>query len=439
MLKEMIKNLTDKELLQVLEDLHAHDLSEMYLELEEESKERVKNLLTDDKYAELISYLNLEDGVELFSDLDFDKQIQIAEIMEPDDAVDIIQELEVEERLEIIKHLDVDSDIIPLIKYEDDDTGSAMTNQVVVINPDMDVKEATKKTIKEAPDVETISTIFVTDRNGRFLGIIPLIKLLKAKTPLLVEAIIEDSPYVYDFDPIEKSISAINNYSIYEMPVLDDDDKLLGMITLDDALDIYQEEAQEDYEKLASLPETQDHGLLRTALRRFPWLFILIVLTIPISLVTSYFEDIIATVALLIIFQPLILDSAGNIATQTLAVTLKMLSTEEEGLLKNSLREMLTGVINGFFIAVVAIVTTLVFARINPNLGANTSKIALVVGSSLWIAIAISPIVAILIPLGLKKIKVDPAIASGPFITTICDIFALLVYFGLASMMLGGI
>lgn len=438
MLKEMIKNLNDKELLQLLEDIHAHDLSEIFLDLDTEDQERIKNLLTDENYAELISYLDLEDGVELFSDLDLSKQIQIAEIMEPDDAVDIIQELEEEQRLEIIKNLDVDSDIIPLIKYDEDDTGSAMTNQVVIIYPDMDVKVATKKTIKEAPEVETISTIFVTDRNDKFLGVVPLRKLLKARTPLLVETLIEDSPYVYDYDPIEKSISAINNYGIYEMPVLNDEDKLLGIITLDDVLDIYQEEAQEDYEKLASLPETLDHGLFRTAIRRFPWLFILIVLTIPISLVTSYYEEIIATVALLIIFQPLILDSAGNVATQTLAVTLKMLSTEEEGILKNSFREMITGVINGFFIGLVAIVTTLLFAKINPNLATNANKIALVVGSSLWIAISISPLVAIIIPIFLKKIKVDPAIASGPFITTVCDTFALIIYFGLATLLLGG-
>jgi magnesium transporter len=316
-----------------------------------------------------------------------------------------------------------------------------MTNLMVVVYPDMDVKKATKKVIKEANDVETINTIFVVDHDEHFLGVVPLKRLLKAKTPLDVSEIIEDYPYVYDNDPLTQSVQAIRNYGIYEMPVLHHDTlKLLGMITLDDALDIYQEEAQEDFEKLAGLPETMpDSGPIKTALHRLPWLLSLLLFSVPISIVTSMFEEVLATVAILIVFQPLILDSAGNVATQTLAVTLKMFASHEQGLVKNSIREIFTGMINGFAIGFIAFSMTLIFSMINTSLTTQPLLIAFVVGLSLWLTVMIAPLTAILIPLILRTLKFDPAVASGPFITTIIDVAALLIYFGLATLMLGGI
>ena len=440
MLKELLHNQTDKELKAFIEELHAHDLSEMFLELDDDERTHVQALLTNEQLAELVSYLEVEDAADLLTEFDLDKQISIVEMMEPDDAVDIIQELEDNEQEELLAALGDDSDVISLINYDEDETGSAMTNQVIVLNPDMDVKDATKKVIQEAPDVETISTLFVTDEHNHFLGVVPLKRLLKAKTPMTIKEIIQESPYVIDTDPIEKSIQAINNYIIYEMPVLNEKLQLLGMITLDDALDIYQEEAEEDFEKLAALPDTEvDHGFLKSALKRVPWLIILVVFTIPISLVTSLYEHILATIALLIVFQPLILDSAGNVATQTLAVTLKMLSTREKGLFKNSIREIMAGIMNGLAIGLVAVIMTFIFARVNPSLASNPTTIALVIGLSLWLTVIISPIVAIIIPVILDRLKIDPAIASGPFITTVVDVAALFIYFGLATLLLGGL
>jgi magnesium transporter len=440
MLKELLVNQNDKQVKAFLEDLHAHDLSLLFEELDETERDRIFSLLSDEKRAELVSYLEVDDAAELFSELEIDEQVALVEMMEPDDAVDIIQELEDDEQEELLLRLGEDSEVSSLIKYEEDETGSAMTNQVIVIHPQMDVKDATKRVIKEAPDVETISTIFVTDDANQFLGVIPLRKLLKAKTPSLVSEYIQESPYVLDKDPITQSISAINNYTIYEMPVLNEKHELVGMITLDDALDIYQEEALEDFEKLAALPDTdEEHHFFKAALHRVPWLLFLLVLSIPISLVTSIFEHVLATVAILIIFQPLILDSAGNVATQTLAVTLKMLSTNDEEIVKNSIREILAGLMSGLVIGLIAVIMTIIFAFLNPSLSSNPYSVALVVGLSLWLTIIISPIIAIMIPVTLDKLKFDPAVASGPFITTLIDIAALFIYFGLAMLLLGGL
>jgi magnesium transporter len=439
MLKEMIQN-SNTDLLKIyLEDVHAHDLSELFFDLTEEERLKVYAVISDEKLADLVSYMDSEKAADILSEFDLKKQKQLVEMMEPDDAADIIQELEDDEQEDLLAELGDEADVVQLIQYDEDETGSAMTNQIIVLTPDMDVKQATKLVIKEAADVETISTLFVIDDENHFLGIVPLKKLLKAKTPMPVKDIVEESHYVLDKDPIIQTVQAMNNYEINEMPVCNLNRELLGMITVDDALDIYEEEAQEDFEKLAGLPETRDMHPFKTAFHRLPWLIALLAFAIPVAMITSLFEDVLTTVAILIIFQPLISASAGNVATQTLAVTLRMFNTNEKGLVKNSFREILTGLMNGFVIGCIAFGMTFVVSLLNTSLTTQPLLISFIVGLSLWITVFIAPILAILIPLSIKALKFDPAVASGPFITTIIDVTTLIIYFGLATLILGGV
>lgn len=438
MLKEILL-LDKKEMIEQLNDLHGYDMAQSFSELETEDKEKLIANISDEKLAELVSYLEVEEGAEILQNFDLLKQKQLVENMEPDDAVDIILELEKEEQEELLAILDESSDVLSLMSYDEDETGSAMTNLFITLIPDMDVKQATKKVIKEAPNVETISTLFVVDEDNHFLGTVPLKKLLKAKVPLTVREIMDDQPFVYDNDPISETISKIRNYAIYSIPVVDSQQKLLGIVTLDDALDIYEEQAQEDFEKLSALPETIERTAFKTAMHRIPWLIMLIIIAIPISFVTSRFEEILTTVAILIIFQPLIADSAGNVATQTLAVTLKMFAKNEKGMLKNSFREVLTGMINGFVIGLAAFVVTFIFSSVNSSLSHIALRLAFVVGLTLWSTMILASIVASIVPITLKWLKVDPAAASGPFITTVMDIFTITLYFTLATLMLGGL
>ncbi|TVP84762.1 MAG: magnesium transporter [Acholeplasmataceae bacterium] len=441
MLKDMLHSASNRMIKAYLEDAHAHDLADEFIGLDPSEREKVYRLISNQKLAELVSYLEAEEAADILAEFDLEKQKTLVEMMEPDDAADIIQELEDDEQESLIAILGETADVVQLISYDEDETGSAMTNLVVVLHPEMDVKQATKKVIKEAPDVETINTLFVTDAAHRFLGVVQLKDLLKAKTPCQIETLIQQHPFVYDTDLITQSLEAIRNYNIYEMPVCNEDNQLVGMITMDDALDIYQEEAQEDFERLAGLPETIEGPAVKTALHRLPWLITLLALSIPIALVTSLFEEVLAAVVILIVFQPLILDSAGNVATQTLAVTLKMMATNEKGLIKNSYREIITGMINGLVIGAIAFGMTYVFATLNTSLAMTTDAITIsfVVGFSLWMTVLVSPVVAILIPITIRLLRFDPAVASGPFITTLVDIAALFIYFGLATLMLGGL
>ena len=440
MLKEVIQSQDKKILKEFLQDVHAHDLAELFIDLSDLEKEIVYQHLSKEKLAELVSYLEVDDALEVFSTFNLNEQKELVEMMEPDDAADIILELDKEDKEELLEQLGEDSEVKELMSYSEDETGSAMTNLFLVLEPEMDVKQATKKVIREATEVESINTIFVTDEHGIYLGAISLKDLLKSKTPCAVKELIEEYPVSYDRDPINKTISSIRNYGIYEMPVINENQELLGMITLDDALDIYQEEAQEDFEKLAALPETEeDMSPIKTALHRIPWLLILLAISFPIALVTRKFEHVLATVAILIVFQPLILDSAGNVATQTLAATLQMLSNHEKGLFKNAIKEILTGILNGFVIGVIAFLMTNLFALVNTSLTTDPLLISLVVGFSLWLAVMIAPMIAIFIPMTLYLFKIDPAVASGPFITTLIDVSALFIYFWISNTSFRGI
>lgn len=437
MLKDMIK-LNKKQIILELDKIHGYDLAQSFLELDQDEKTKLYTILTNEKLAELVSYLEPDEAALVLQDFDIIKQKQVIEEMEPDDAADIISEFEEDNQEQLLEVLADSDEISALIDYDEDETGSAMTTLLLTLTPDMDVKQATKRVIKQAPDVESISTLFVIDDFNRFLGIVGLKKLLKAKLPLTIKDIMSDQPSVLDTDPITETIAKIRNYAIYEIPVVNDQRELLGMVTLDDALDIYEDEAQEDFEKLSALPETIDQNTFKTAMHRIPWLLMLLVISIPISLVTSLFAEVLTAVAILIIFQPLISGSAGNVATQTLAVTLKMFAKNEEGVLKNSAREIFTGMINGFVIGIVAFGVTFLFASFNRDLTDVPLKIAFIVGLSLWLTVLIAPIIAVLVPVTLKKLKIDPAVASGPFITTLIDLSAISLYFGLATILLGG-
>lgn len=438
MLKDLLQK-DKKQILIELEDIHGYDLAQSFLELSDEEKEKLYKIVNNEVLAEIVSYLEPDVGASVLLEFDLVKQKDLIENMEPDDAVDIIQEMDQDDQNALLSVLDDKDDVLSLIHYDDDETGSAMTNLLIRLKADLDVKQATKILIKQAPDVETISTLFVVDDDDKFLGIVGLKKLLKAKMPTTIFELIEEHPYVFDKDPIIETIRKIRNYAIYEMPVLNEEQKLLGIVTLDDALDIYEEEAQEDFEKLAALPETTDKNVFKTAMHRIPWLLMLLAISIPISLVTSMFEEILAAVAVLIIFQPLISGSAGNVATQALAVTLKMLSKDEGGVAKNSLREIVTGMINGLVIGLAAFGITFIFTSINKSLTDIPLTIALVVGLSLWLTVLIAPMIAVIVPITLKLFKIDPAVASGPFITTIIDISAISLYFGLATLLIGGV
>lgn len=299
----------------------------------------------------------------------------------------------------------------------------------------MDIKTATKKVIKEAGQVDILNHIFIVDEENKFKGTVDLRDLIKTKAPAFIDDITELSPYVLDTDDIEEAVHKMKNYGLYDMAVLNEKLELIGILTIDDAIDIYHEESVDDFEKLSALPDTRTKGLVKSAAKRLPWLLLLLVLSMPIAIATSRFEEVITSVAILALFQPLILDAGGDVASQTLAVTLRLLTTDSKKALKNGGKEILTGLINGLVLGIFAGLVSYIISRIMAI--QQPFNISLVVFLSLSLTVATGPVFGLFIPVLLDKINIDPAVASSPFITTLIDITSVIIYFGFATLLLG--
>ncbi|MDY0277344.1 MAG: magnesium transporter [Acholeplasma sp.] len=434
MFKDFITKKKFKSAYQEFIKLHPYDQAKELEELSEVDQVRLLSYLTNEELSELLTYLDPIHSAKLLTEVDLNRQKDILDNMDIDDAVDIIEELDNDEQENILELLDEKDEYEKLLDYDEDEAGSLMTSDFVYINSDMDVKDAMKVLISKAPEVQSVTTLFVVQDN-KYLGVVSLNQLIKAKSPMRVESLITKAPSVYVKDDIDIAIHLMREYGLYEIAACSKENELLGIITLDDAMEAYDIEAIEDFAKLAAVNEIEEKNLFKAALHRLPWLIILLLASIPIALASSMFEEIILSVSLLAFFQPLILDASGDVATQTLAVTLRKLNQTDGATIKDGLKEVTTGVILGFLMGIASAIITyflaLVFKMDEPMM------VSLVVGLSLWITVIIGPILGFTIPLTLNKFKMDPAVASGPFITTLVDILSLIIYFGLATLMLG--
>ena len=425
----------------LIEDLHAYDLKELYLSLDEAEQDALFDILTDEKKADLLSYLDLDDAVELLSELEVGEQADIFQEMEPDDAIDIINELDDDEKALLIPELEADfkAEYISLSQYSEQETGSIMTTSFLKITPDMEIKSVMKLLIKDAPELEIISKLYVVDKHDTFIGIVPVKKLIKAKSPLYIQDLYEPSQFVFDKDDIEDSVDFIQESGINLCPVLNEQNELVGVITLDDAIDTYEEEMIEDFQKMTLLKEDSDESPFKSALKRLPWLVLLLLLALPIARLALSFENVLQSYTIIVILQPLILSMVGNAGTQTLTFSLIMLSDDEPNpvLKKNIQYELLSGITSGFVLGVLSFLVTLGFILINPSLDQSPLLFGLVIAASVWLSITVGTLFSSIIPLTIKKIGLDPSSASGPLITTMIDISTVIIYYGLAAYMIG--
>lgn len=451
MIKQLLDaNLTKEKFQERIDELHSHDIATSLMELDKSDRERLYHFLTNEQIAEIVSYLEPEMAVDILEEFDVEKQREILDEMTVDDAVDILQAYEDEElRDDIIDTLREAEDIKDFIKYDENTVGAYMNNDFIVFQPQMDVKEAVTNLIIQAPDAETINTLFVIDENYKYLGAVNLKRLVKARSPKLIKDIMMQVPTVRDDTSITEAVFDMKNYEVFELPVIDEDGELIGMLTLDDILDVAVEEAEEGFQQFAALPSRDiTRGTLKTALHRLPWLTILMVLSIPLISFTDLMTGATAGIAILVFFQPLMLDSPGNVSTQTLAIALKAIANEGKMKGKDVIKELSSGLITGLILGIIAFIVSFIFvliSKVTPEVQQSFTNVqvalifASILGGSLSVVVALSPLLAICIPHLLKAIKVDPAVASGPFITTVIDLAAALVYFGLATIILRGV
>lgn len=439
-MKELYLSLTLEQKIEYLESLHGYDLAELYQSLNEEEQESLFELLSSEDKADLLTYIHPDDAGEILEELDTVEEVtEIIQHMEPDDITDITQTVKDDVADKWIETLDEETieEITYLREYHEDEAGAMMTSNIITITPDLDIKEAMRILVREAPEVETVQTLFVVDKFESFLGIVPLKKLIKAKAPKKIEDLYESTVFVYDTDDSEEAIAVIREKGIYQMPVVNESHTLMGMITLDDAIDVYEEEAIEDVQKLTGLSEPQNASLLRSAFSRIPWLFLLMILALPTAVLMTRFEAILAAHVILIVFQPLLLDVSGNFGTQTLSTSLVVMNADVPiNYNKHIKEEFLSALVIGFIMGIAAFLLTYVTILINPSLSGHPLVFATSVGVSLFVGLMVSNIISSVLPKTLQTLGFDPANASGPLITTLIDVISVLVYYSVAMLFL---
>ncbi|MBR4759672.1 MAG: magnesium transporter, partial [Lachnospiraceae bacterium] len=311
------------------------------------------------------------------------------------------------------------------------------------IHNNLSVRQAMHELVKQAGDNDNISTIYVEDEDDLYYGAIDLKDLIIAREYTPLEDLISTSyPYVKDKELISDCIERIKDYAEDSLPVINDSGKLIGIITAQDIVEVVDDEMGEDYAKLAGLTAEEDlHERLPESMKkRLPWLIALLFLGMMVSTVVGVFETVVAVLPLVICFQSLILDMAGNVGTQSLAVTIRVLMDENlTGLQKVTLvfKEMRVGFCNGLFLGFMAFIFIGLYVYLgkhNPLLA--SFQISGCVGFSLLVAMMVSSMVGTLIPMFFHRIKIDPAVASGPLITTVNDLVAVVTYYGLAWILL---
>ena len=320
-------------MLKKLEDYHGNDLAGVMEDLSLQERKKVFRVCSGDMLAEVFEYLEEDEAGTYLNEMDLKKAAAVVSLLETDTAVDALREIEREKRGLIIDALspEVRKEISLIASFDEDEIGSRMTTNCIIIKDDLTIKQAMSELVRQAEENDNISTIFVVDENEEFYGAIDLKELITARSTRTLESLIMTSfPYVYANEEIDDCIEKLKDYSEDLIPVLDNSSRLLGVITAKSLIEVVDDEMGEDYVMFAGLTAEEDlqEPLKESMKKRLPWLLVLLGLGLLVSGVVGAFEKVISQLTLIMAFQSLILDMAGNVGTQSLAVTIRVLTDE---------------------------------------------------------------------------------------------------------------
>ena len=447
--EEIIKlikgNDSPKTLSEKLGDYHGSDLADALEQLSSTERRKLFRICPAPLVAEAFEYLEAEAAGAYLEEMDIKRAAAMISELETDTAADILHTVPKDKRLLMIDELaeDVQREIRLIASFDEDEIGSKMTTNCIVIRENLTVKAAMNELVRQAEENDNISTIFVTDENDEFYGAIDLKDLITARNSVPLSDLIATSfPYVYAQESIDDCIEKLKDYSEDSIPVLDNNSRLLGVITARSVIEVVDDEMGEDYARLAGLTAEEDlnEPLHKSMKKRLPWLLVLLGLGMLVSSVVGVFEQVIAQLTIIMAFQSLILDMAGNVGTQSLAVTIRVLMDENLTFRQKAhlvTKEMRIGLCNGMLLGTVSFLLVGLYIHFFKDKALGFSfAVSGCIGVSLILAMLISSAVGTLIPLFFKKIKVDPAVASGPLITTVNDLVAVVTYYGLSWLLL---
>ncbi|MCZ4408600.1 magnesium transporter [Cryomorphaceae bacterium 1068] len=425
-----------------LEELHPADIAEIFDKLKAPELNYLFKLLESEKAADVMIELDEDDREKLLSTLT-SKEIahRVIDNIDSDDAADVLAELTDEKQAEVISHITDDeqrSDISDLLRYDEDSAGGIMAKELVKVRQSWTIARSIREMRKQAEDIDDVYTIYVTDDEDKLVGTLSLKDLLFSSSSIkaTIADIYSEQPlnYVYPDTSGEDCSNTMEKYDLVVLPVVDHDMTLLGRITIDDVVDLIKEEAERDYQLASGISESveSDDTVWLLTRARLPWLLIGLLGGVLVAQVIGVFEKTLAEVVELMVFVPLIAAMGGNVGVQSSAIVVQGLANKTIGtgsILQKLTKELMVALVNGLICGLVILAYSILFM--------DSLALSYTVGIALFSVVIIAALFGTLVPLVLDKVKIDPALATGPFITTMNDIIGLSVYFIYAKFFFG--
>ena len=436
---ELIKNRKFSELKAKLSEMKSADISSILDESTKEDAVIIFRLLSKEKAGMTFSYMESDMREKLISDLT-DKELKgILDELFMDDTVDLIEEMPSNVVKKILKAVNKEDrkTINELLKYPEDSAGSIMTTEFVDLKENMTIEQALDRIRKLAVNSETIYTCYVLNQNRILQGIVSIKEILLAKENCLIFDLMETNIIsVNTLEDQEEVAKKFDKYDLYALPVVDNENRLVGIVTVDDAINVLQDEVEEDFEKMAAMQPTED-GYFETSVwehakNRIVWLLFLMLSSIITGAIITNYENAFAAIPILVAFIPMIMDTGGNCGSQSSTLIIRGLATDElepKDALKILWKEVRVALVVGVILTLVNGLRIFVQYK---NL-----QLAVTVGLSICVTVILSKSIGCLLPLIAKKLKLDPAIMAAPLITTIVDVLSILVYFQIATAIMG--
>ena len=445
-IKELIEEKKYQEVKNKIIDLEEADIAEILCELETKDLIKIFRLIPKDTAALVFSYLPIENEQDIINSLSTTDAASIIDNMAADDAADLMEEMpaNVVKRLLSKTTNETRRDINLLLNYPEDSAGSIMTVEFIDLKESNTVKQAIEKIKKNAKDIESIDTCFVLDSKRKLIGIVTLKDLILSDYDELIGNIMTNyETNITTLTDQEEVAKQFQKYDVTSMPVVDSENRLVGIITIDDIVDIIQEETTEDIEKMAAITPT-DKPYLKTSVfeiwkKRIPWLLLLMVSATFTGGIINNFEASLAIFPVLTAFIPMLMDTGGNSGSQASVTIIRGIAINEieaKNTFKIVFKEIRVALLCGITLAIANFIKIILID--NLLLKNNISiTVAFVISLTLIFTVAVAKIIGSTLPIFAKKLKLDPAVMASPFITTIVDAISLIAYFNIARMLLG--
>ena len=427
----------DSKIKEIFEEIHFADIAEVLDEVNFEEAIYIIKLLDSEKTSEVLTELDEDTRENILENLSAKEIAEEVGEMDSDDAADIIGELSPERQKRVINALEdaeLAADIKELLSYGDNTAGALMAKELVKVYETWTVAGCMRRIRGQAQEVTRVHSIYVVDKEDKLVGRLSLKDLIIAKSDQKIADISKAKVDAVNVNEEEEAVAKIMlKYDLEAIPVVDDNNVLLGRITIDDIVDVLKEEADKDYQMAAGLTQDvdSDDSIFELTKARLPWLFLGLIGGVGAFIIMEGFQDVFTTYASLFFFTPLIAAMAGNVGVQSSAIIVQGLANDDvKGSIGSRLlKEMLLAALNGIILAL--------FLFLFVWVSKGEINLALAISVSLVVVIVIAGLIGTFVPLFLNKRGIDPAIATGPFITTSNDIFGILIYFMIAKMILG--